>query len=125
MIINSKHLAKVLFDIHKSGDRQMEEKFFNFVREKKIESQMRSVLHRVEKMIEEDKEKTGIKIEVPHDISQKTVEDIKNFLDAKNLVPHVKLNKSLIAGFRAKWNGGAYDASFASSLKKIEEVINR
>jgi F0F1-type ATP synthase delta subunit len=35
----------------------------------------------------------------------------------------LKINKNLIAGFTAKWQGKFYDMSFNTGLKKLEENI--
>lgn len=121
-MIKSKHLASVLHEIIKENNSSLEEKFFNFIKNKKLESQLPNVLYRLEKILKKEEEKNKIQIEAPHEISTQTLEEIKNFLKVKK-ENTFKINKDLIAGFRARWEGQMYDASFKTSLEKFKNSI--
>lgn len=123
MRIRSKHLAKALFDLSLSSEKNLEDKFLAFVKEKNLNAQLPAVLYRVEKLIEKESEKNGIKIEFAHTVSNDTVSNIKKFLEAEKLKEYIKLNKNILAGFRASFGGVVYDASFSSKLKKLQDSI--
>ena len=122
MIIRSKQLARALFELS-NGKEDFSDKFLAFIKDKKLEAQLPSILYHYEKIVEQEREKNGIQIEVAHEISDKTISDIKTFLKAESLPEVVKNKKELIAGFRAKWGGMIYDASISTSLKKLKENI--
>jgi len=121
-MIRSKQLAQALYDLSLEKE-DFSDKFLSFVKENKLEAQLPSVLYHLDKIIEKEKEKSGIQIEVAHEVSKKTIEDIKIFLQAEKLPELIKNKKELIAGFRAKWNGVIYDASIATGIKKLKETI--
>ncbi len=121
-MIKSKHLALVLHEIIEKNDSSLEEKFFNFIKLQKLESQLPNILYRLEKILKKEDEKNKIQIEAPHDVSPETLENIKDFLKVKK-ENTFKINKELIAGFRARWEGQIYDASFKTSLEKFKNSI--
>lgn len=122
-MIKSKQLAKVLHELTKDDTVDVSEKFFAFMKAKKLEAQMPSVLYHFEKIIEQEKEKKGIQIEVPHEVSAQTIKDIKEFLQIENLEETIKINKNLLAGFRARYQGKMYDSSLKTGLDKLKEKI--
>ena len=122
-MIKSKQLAKAIFELSQDKVEKLDAKFFDFIQKRNLEAQLPSVLWHLEKIIELDKEKKGIQIETAHEISHETTKHIKTFLKAEDLSEVIKIKKELIGGFRAKWDGKIYDASFKNSLKKLEEVI--
>lgn len=122
-MIKSKQLAKALFELSKESIDDLDKKFFDFIKKRNLDSQIPSIFYHLEKINEREKEKVSIIIEAPHDLSQKTIENVKDFLQASNLPEVFKKNKDLIGGFRAKWRGNLYDASVSNSLKKLKEVI--
>jgi F0F1-type ATP synthase delta subunit len=122
-MIKSKQLAKALFELSEEKVKDLDKKFFDFIKNRNLQAQLPSVLYHLEKIIEFDKEKKGIQIETAHEIKNDTVKQIKSFLKAEDLPEVIKIEKELIAGFRAKWKGMIYDASIITSLKKLEEVI--
>jgi len=122
-MIKSKQLAKAIFELSEEKVDNFEAKFFDFIEKRNLTTQLPSILIHLEKIIELEKEKKGIQIETAHEISHETTKHIKTFLKADELSEVIKINKDLIGGFRAKWNGKIYDASIKNSLKKLEEVI--
>lgn len=122
-MIKSKLLAKALFELVEEKAPDIEEKFFSFMKKNRLESQIPSVLYRLDKIIEQDREKRGVQIEVPHDLTDNTKKEIKKFLKAEHLDDYVKLRKDLIAGFRAKWDGKMYDSSLESALRRLEKSL--
>ena len=124
-MIKSKDLAKSFFQLAKEDTPDLVENFLKFAKENKLEAQLPSVLYRVEKLAEQDRETNGIQIETAHAVSKGTIDKIKSFLKAEDLKDYHKINKDILAGFRAKWGGKAYDASFHTSLKKLEHAITR
>ncbi|MFH1608423.1 MAG: F0F1 ATP synthase subunit delta [Patescibacteria group bacterium] len=122
-MIKSKQLAQALFQLSEEKVESLDAKFFDFIEKRNLTAQLPSVIYHLERMIELDKEKKGIQIEIAHEISNETTKNIKTFLKAEDLPEVIKIKKELIAGFRAKWKGTIYDASIKNSLKKLEEVI--
>ncbi|MEI7765103.1 MAG: F0F1 ATP synthase subunit delta [bacterium] len=122
-MIKSKQLAKSLYELSEEGVQDLDAKFFAFVEKNKLKAQMSSVLYHLEKINELAKEKKGIQIEVAHVVGSDTVKQIKTFLQAESLPEVIKIKKSLIGGFRAKWNGVVYDSSIENGLKKLSETI--
>jgi F0F1-type ATP synthase delta subunit len=122
-MIKSKHLAVVLHEIINKNDSSLEEKFFNFIKIQKLESQLPNVLYRLEKILKKEDEKNKIQIEAPHDISSQTIKEVKTFLKVEQKENTFKINKDLIAGFRARWDGVVYDASFKTGLEKFKNSI--
>jgi len=122
-MIKSKQLAKALFELSEENTKDLEKKFFDFIEKRNLKAQLPSVLYHLEKIIELDKEKKGIQIEIAHEIKNDTVKNIKSFLKAEDLPEVIKIKKELIAGFRAKWKGTIYDASIMMGLKKLQETI--
>jgi F0F1-type ATP synthase delta subunit len=122
-MIKSKQLARALYELGDENALNLDAKFFDFIEKNKLKAQMSSVLYHLEKIVETEKEKKGIQIEVAHDVKSDTVKQIKTFLEATNLEEVVKIKKKLVGGFRAKWNGVIYDASIETSLKKLKETI--
>lgn len=122
-MIKSKQLAQALYELTESKVENLDKKFFDFIEKRNLKAQMPSVLYHLEKIIELDKEKKGIQIEVAHAIKDNTVKQIKTFLKAVKLPEIVKTKKELIGGFRAKWGGSIYDASIMTGLKKLKEQI--
>ncbi len=122
-MIKSKQLARALYELEEEHKEGLDAKFFDFIEKNKLKAQMSSVLYHLEKIVELEKEKKGIQIEVAHEVKSDTVKHIKTFLEANNLSEVVKIKKGLIGGFRAKWNGIIYDASIETGLKKLKETI--
>ncbi|HNW71843.1 MAG TPA: F0F1 ATP synthase subunit delta [Candidatus Paceibacterota bacterium] len=122
-MIKSKQLARALFELSEKKIENLDAKFFDFIEKRNLQAQLPSVLYHFEKIIEQDREKKGIQIEVAHEIKNDTVNGIKKYLKAENLPEVVKIKKELIGGFRAKWNGVIYDSSILTGLKKLEKNI--
>jgi F0F1-type ATP synthase delta subunit len=122
-MIKSKELARVLYELAREDTPDLWEKFSGFIKAKNLASQMPSVLYHFEKIVEAESEKRGVKIEVPHEVSGSTIQDIKEFLKAENLEETIEINKSLLAGFRARKAGVLHDFSFATALGKLKEQI--
>jgi len=122
-MIKSKQLAKALFELSEEKTEGLDKKFFDFIEKRNLKAQMPSILYHFEKIIEQDREKKGIQIEVAHEIKPDTIKGIKTFLKADNLEEVVKIKKELIGGFRAKWGGVIYDRSLMMGLKKLQETI--
>lgn len=122
-MIKSKQLAQALFELLEKESENLDAKFFDFIEKRKLQAQLPSVLYHFEKIIELNRKKGGIQIEVAHEIKNDTVKQIKTFLKAENLPEIIKTKKELIGGFRAKWNGFIYDSSIETGLKKLEETI--
>jgi F0F1-type ATP synthase delta subunit len=112
-----------IFDIYKEKGTLTEEQFFLFIKEKKLEAQLPSILNKLEYLLKNLDEKNKIQIEAPHALSEATVKDIKNFLQVPEMEEKVSLNKELIAGFRARYNGIIYDASFKTGLENLKKSI--
>lgn len=122
-MIKSRQIAKALFELEASKTPQLAEKFAEFMKKTKLTAQIPAVLYHLEKINEIEKEKKGINIEVAHEIKPHTINEIKKFLKAEHTAETVKINKNIIAGFTAKFQGKFYDISIASGLKKLEESI--
>jgi F0F1-type ATP synthase delta subunit len=122
-MIKSKQLARALYELSEEKTEGLDKKFFDFIEKRNLKAQMPSVIYHFEKIIEQDREKKGIQIEVAHEIKHDTIKNIKTFLKADNLEEVVKIKKELIGGFRAKWGGSIYDRSFMTGLKKLQETI--
>lgn len=122
-MIKSKQLAKALFELLEENPKDLDKKFFDFISEKKLQAQLPSVLYHFEKLVNLDKIKKEVQIEVAHEIKTSTIEGIKKHLDIENLKENVSLKKELIGGFRAKYNGMIYDSSIMTGLKKLKEQI--
>ncbi len=124
-MIKSKQLAKALYDLGEENAENLDAKFFDFIEKRNLKAQMPSILYHLEKIAELNREKKGIQIEVAHEVKPDTVKQIKTFLKADALPEIVKIKKSLIGGFRAKWGGVIYDSSIETGLKKLEETITK
>lgn len=128
-MIKSRQLAKALYELSGEHVENLDAKFFDFIKKRKLEAQLPSVLYHLEKIAEADLEKKGIQIEVAHQISQDVVHKIKHFLEKGTGIDFskkrdvVKVKKELVGGFRAKYDGVIYDSSIATGLKKLEELI--
>lgn len=128
-MIKSKQLARALYELSEEHAEHLDVKFFDFIKKRKLEAQLPSVLYHLEKIAEADLEKKGIQIEVAHLISQDTIHKIKHFLSKGTGVDFtkkrevVKIKKELVGGFRAKYDGVIYDSSITTGLKKLEELI--
>ena len=124
-MINSKQLAKSLYEMSKENIPNLDAKFFDFIEKRNLKAQLPSILYHLEKIEKLDKEKNSVEIEVAHEIKDDTLRHVKSFLKVENMPEIVKNKKELIGGFRAKWNGVIYDASISTSLKKLKETIIR
>jgi F0F1-type ATP synthase delta subunit len=122
-MIKSRQLAKALYKLAEEKTPALENKFFDFLEKGKLKAQLPSILYHLEKITETEREKKGIVIEVAHEIKPKLAQEVKKYLEANRLPETVKIKKELIAGFRAKWQGRIYDASFQTGLKKLAETI--
>ena len=122
-MIKSKQLAKALFELSEEKTEGLDKKFFDFIEKRNLKAQIPSILYHFEKIIEQDREKKGIQIEVAHEIKHDTIKNIKTFLKADNLEEVIKIKKELIGGFRAKFGGVIYDSSIMTGLKKLQETI--
>jgi len=122
-MIKSKQLACALFELSEEKTEGLDKKFFDFIEKRNLKAQIPSILYHFEKIIEQDREKKGIQIEIAHEIKNETLKNIKTFLKADNLEEVIKIKKELIGGFRAKWGGVIYDSSIMTGLKKLQETI--
>ena len=122
-MIKSRQIAKALFELETSKMANLPEKFVEFMKRTNMTAQIPTVLYHLEKINETEKEKKGITIESAHELKVHTVKEIKNYLKTGEAEETLKINKSLLAGFTAKWQGKFYDMSIASGLKKLEESI--
>ena len=123
-MIKSKQLARALFELSQDNqNKDLDAKFFDFMEKRRLTAQLPSVIYHFEKIMEQDAEKKGLQIEVAHPISAETAKKIKTHLQAENFPEILKIKNELIGGFRAKWQGKIYDASFATGLKKLEQAI--
>ncbi len=130
-MIKSRQIAKALYDLNEEerftppspGGASLAEKFLDFMKNTKLSAQIPAVLYHLEKIEKEAKEKKGVSIESAHELKGDTVKEIKNYLKAGEVDQTLKINKNLVAGFTAKWQGKFYDMSFATGLKKLEENI--
>ena len=133
-MIKSKQLAEAIYLLSRENIPNLEDKFFDFIKEKNLQAELPSVLYHLEKIEEHDREKNGIVIETAHEIKHETAQQIKKFLAEKlpaRNASHsdaggpeiIKIKKELVAGFRAKWGGVIYDSSIQTGLKKLEEII--
>lgn len=122
-MIKSKDLAKAYFEMMIEEIPDLDQKFLTYIQQNKLEAQLPTIVYRLDKLIEQHEEKSGITIETPHKITESTVKKIKSFLKAEDLKEHIKENQDLIAGFRAKWGGQMYDSSFMTSLQKLQKSI--
>ena len=75
-MIKSKQLARALFELSEKKIENLDTKFFDFIEKRNLQAQLPSVLYHLEKIIEQDREKKGIQIEVAHEIKNETVNGI-------------------------------------------------
>lgn len=122
-MIKSKQLARAIFELSSSSTKDLSEKVTDFINKRNLKAQIPSVIYHLDKIIENSKEKHGIQIDIANEIKTETVNDIKTFLNAKDLKETVIIKRELIGGFRAKYRGVIYDASIATGLKRLKENI--
>ena len=125
-MIKSRQIAKALHELNEKAPHEaknLEAKFFAFMTRTKLTAQIPAVLSHLERIEKETKEKKGVSIESAHELKPHTLKEIKSYLKAEDADETLKINKDVIAGFRAKWQGKFYDFSFATGLKKLEEAI--
>ena len=122
-MIKSRQIAKALYDLSENKTENLSDKFLDFMKKTKLVAQIPAVLYHLDKIMETEREKRGVSIKSAHELKRNTIKEIKKFLQAENVDEILKVDKSLIAGFTAKWQGRFYDMSFVTGIKKLEENI--
>ena len=122
-MIKSRQIAKALYDLSENKVPNLPDKFLVFIKKTKLTAQVPAVLYHLGKITETEKEKRGIFIKSAHELKNQTIQEIKKNLQAEKAEEILKIDKSLIAGFTAKWQGKFYDQSFVTGLKKLEGAI--
>jgi F0F1-type ATP synthase delta subunit len=78
-----------------------------------------SIKEAVSKLLEENTQKDAIHIESPFEINQPALQKIKRIVGNDLAETEVVINKTILAGFKARHKGKLYDGSAERIIKQL------
>jgi len=126
-MISSKQIAKELFkESKKTNDLSLfVDNFMQYLKSKKLEYIIPSVLKHLEIIEKREKDLLTAKISFGKEPTDETVKMVKNHikLGEKDTDVVVDVEKDLIGGFVAEYNGVIYDGSLKGYIRGLEKAL--
>jgi len=128
-MISSKNLADAIYEISldsKQDDTVFLASILDYIKEYKLESLLPKVIIYLEDKLNKELEWNTLSIESGLDISEEIKQKIKSRLNADNAKSITStVDKDLIGGFTATYQGVIYNASLKNQLELLRNALTK
>ena len=123
--MKSKHLAFALIKLSEENSKEEAVvKFLNFIKKANLTNILPQVIFHLGAEALKRKEMESVKITSSHKLSSETINKIKKMAKAPKDAPEIiQIDRDVIGGFVASYNGVTYDASLKGGLNMLRRIL--
>ena len=131
--ISNNDIAKAIFlaskDKGEHERRELFSKIVKFLYRRRLISQSKDILAKLEKIINQENETLGTDLSSAHLLKEDKKKDIAKFLKQRHGVKHIIFNevldKTLLGGFKVEVEDEVIDLTIKNKIRKLQEYLTK
>ncbi|MAQ77372.1 hypothetical protein CL684_02510 [Candidatus Campbellbacteria bacterium] len=125
-MVNSQTLARTVLELQTKPEPEKHiEAFINYLKENNLIGLLPQVIDHIGRITERQEETQTLHIASKHELSSHDIQTIQSITGASDAPVETHINKDIIGGFSASYEGYLYDGSLEHQVSRLKDMLLR